>query len=194
MTDSTLLSDEELLRRSSLGDEFAFTALYRRRQSNVFRFAIHMCGRQEVAEEVVQDVFLSLIREPERFDADKGSVAAYLIGVARNLVRRRLERERSYVELDDDEAAGPAEDADVLGELTREEAIGAVRRAVLSLPAAYREAVVLCDLEEVSYAEAAAMLGVPVGTVRSRLSRGRGLLVEKLRAGRLGNSAARCSA
>ena len=84
-----------------------------------------------------------------------------------------------------------------LGDLTRAEVIDSVRQAVLSLPAGYREAVVLCDLEEMSYAEAAIALSVPVGTVRSRLSRGRALLLEKLKsAGRAagGFDAMRCFA
>jgi len=91
----------------------------------------------------------------------------------------------------DPEAEGP----DVLAELTREQAIDAVRQAVLSLPSTYREVVVLCDLEEMSYSGAADVLGVPVGTVRSRLNRGRGLLLDKLRAKEPGvRSAVRCSA
>ena len=70
---------------------------------------------------------------------------------------------------------------DLLANLTREEAIEAVRQSVITLPTVYREAVVLCDLEEMNYADAALALNVPVGTVRSRLNRGRGMLLEKLR-------------
>ncbi len=70
---------------------------------------------------------------------------------------------------------------DVLGDLARREAIDSVRRAVLSLPKHYREVVVLCDLEEMDYSEAAGALGCAIGTVRSRLHRGRSLLLEKLR-------------
>jgi RNA polymerase sigma-70 factor (ECF subfamily) len=187
-------SDEELFRRSVRGDEDAFTALYRRRQPAVYRFALHMSGRPDLAEEVTQDVFLTLIREPARFDADRGAFSAFLIGVARNFVLRHIERDRRHVGMEDEsnfelEAEGP----DVLQELTREQAVEAVRQAVLTLPAAYREAVVLCDLEEMSYVGAAEVLGVPVGTVRSRLNRGRGMLLEKLRALQAGR-AVRCSA
>jgi RNA polymerase sigma-70 factor (ECF subfamily) len=190
MIESTL-TDEELLRRLSGGDEGAFTALYRRHQPAVFRFAFHMTGRQEVAEEVTQDVFLNVIRQPGRFDPEKGSIVGFLLGIARNLALRWLERERAYVELGDEERTAPEDGAcDVLSRLTRDEAISAVRRAVLSLPPVYREAVVLCDLEDASYASAADVLGVPVGTVRSRLNRGRSMLVQRLG----GKSAARCSA
>jgi RNA polymerase sigma-70 factor (ECF subfamily) len=69
---------------------------------------------------------------------------------------------------------------DLLDDLTRRETVEQVRRAVLSLPEAYREAVALCDLENTSYEEAAAALECPVGAVRSRLSRGRALLAQKL--------------
>jgi RNA polymerase sigma-70 factor (ECF subfamily) len=183
MTEITTISDDDLLRRSAAGDEDAFLALYRRRQAGIFRFALHMSGNQSIAEEVTQEVFLTLIREGGRFDAARGSAGAYLFGVARNQVLKHLERDRPYVSMNDEEPAaesvaiGPCP----LGDLTRAEVIDSVRQAVLSLPAVYREAVILCDLEEMSYAEAAAALSVPVGTVRSRLSRGRALLLEKLK-------------
>ena len=72
---------------------------------------------------------------------------------------------------------------DPLLDLTRREGIDALRRAVQALPRRYREVVVLCDLEEVDYADAAVALGCPIGTVRSRLHRARGLLLEKLQPG-----------
>ena len=188
MTDT----DEVLLRRSAKGDESAFTSLYHRRKSSVYRFALHMSGRDDVAEEVTQDVFLLLIRDPQRFDASRGSVLSYLLGVARNLVLRVLERERGHLTMEDEHAPEPvATDVDLFSGLDRAQTIEAVRQAVLTLPSPYREAVALCDLEEMSYVEAASALGVPVGTVRSRLNRARGLLVEKL--GKRKN-AVRCSA
>ncbi len=192
MADVSPLTDEELFRRSNKGDEDAFTTLYRRRQPSVYRFALHMSGRQEVAEEVTQEVFLTLIREPDRFDCERGALSAFLIGVARNFVLRHIERDRRHVYMDEESNFDPeAEGPDLLSELSREQAVEAVRQAVLTLPATYREAVVLCDLEEMSYAGAADVLAVPVGTVRSRLNRGRGLLLDKLKAMR---ASAGCSA
>lgn len=177
-----------------LGNEEAFAAVYRRRQAGVYRFALHMCGREDVAEEVTQEVFLALLRYPGRFDSTRGTVSAFLYGVARNHVLRYLERRRECVHIDESEpvAEPVAGGGDVLTSLTRAETIESVRQAVLSLPAGYREAVVLCDLEELSYAEAADILKVPIGTVRSRLNRGRGLLVEKLRAAKPGADTLRC--
>jgi len=194
VNDLTLDSDEDLLRRSAAGDEQAFTTLYRRRQAAIYRFALNMSGREEVAEEVTQDVFLTLIREPLRFDPERGTVCSFLFGIARNFVLRVVERDRSFVTMDDEDSFAPeAADTDVLSHLTRNEAVELVRQAVLSLPTVYREVVVLCDLEEISYAEAASVLGVPVGTVRSRLNRGRALLTEKLRGRGEGRNAMRCS-
>jgi RNA polymerase sigma-70 factor (ECF subfamily) len=191
MDELTQESDETLLRRCSRGDERAFTMLYRRRQGGVYRFALHMSGRNDVAEEVTQEVFLTLIREPGRFDASKGTVVSFLYGIARNHVLRQIERGRREVAVDHASfTEAPADDADVFGRMAREEAIEAVRQAVLTLPAVYRETVVLCELEEMQYTDAASVLGVPVGTVRSRLNRGRGMLLEKLR----GRNVARCSA
>ena len=189
MTLPVTTSDEDLLRLVMAGDEDAFTALYRRRQGGVYRFALQMSGSKTVAEDVTQEVFITLIREGARYDAQRGSLAAYLYGIARNHVLRRLERERVFIQMpdaaDDSEAIGQVNreaDADPLGDLTRNEMVEAVRAAVLALPAHYREVVVLCDLEEMSYAEAANVIDCAVGTVRSRLHRARALLVEKLRA------------
>jgi RNA polymerase sigma-70 factor, ECF subfamily len=176
-------ADDVLLQRMMAGDEDSFVALYRRYQAPIYRFALNMSGSSEVAEEVAQDVFLLLMREPGHYDAGRGALGPFLYGVARNHVRRQMRRRGMDVPVD--EAAGQRAQGrageDVLGDLARRQAIATVRRAVLALPETYREAVVLCDLEELSYEQAAASLGCAVGTVRSRLHRGRALLVEKLK-------------
>ncbi|MFP5264365.1 MAG: RNA polymerase sigma factor [Blastocatellia bacterium] len=206
MTLPQTTSDDDLLRQMMSGDEGAFTELYRRRQGGVYRFALHMSGSEAIAEDVTQEVFIVLMREAHNYDPKKGSLAAYLYGVSRNHVLRRLERERLFVPFadgsDDDEHGAPAvliAQGDPLGDLTRSETIESVRGAVLALPAHYREAVVLCDLHEMSYAEAAGVIGCAVGTVRSRLHRARAMLFEKLRAKNEGGTAqainpARCLA
>lgn len=182
-------SDEELLRLIIAGDEDAFTALYRRRQGGVYRFALHMSGSESIAEDVTQEVFIVLMREAASYDAGRGSLSAYLYGIARNHVLRRLRRDRLYVPIAGDPA--DAEEMipeqliagnDPLGDLTRSETIESVRQAVLALPPHYREVVVLCDLQEMSYVDAADVLGCALGTVRSRLHRARALLIDKLRA------------
>src|SRR5215475_8456571 len=170
-------SDPELLRRTLAGDEAAFTALYRRRQGAVYRFAMQMTGNVVIAEDVTQEVFMALLEHGARFDASKGALASFLYGIARNLVLRRLERDRGMEPVTEDYSA----EDDVLSDLTRRETIDQVRRAVLSLPESYREVVVLCDLHDVSYQVAAEALDCPVGTVRSRVNRGRAMLAQKLR-------------
>jgi RNA polymerase sigma-70 factor (ECF subfamily) len=181
MRDLSNTADDTLLRRMSAGDEEAFTALYRRRQGGIYRFALQMSGSEAIAEDVTQEVFLLLIREKSAYDSSRGSVQSFLYGVARNYVLRALERNREG-QLEDDAEPCDRGGPDTLANLTREEAVEGVRQAVLALPAHYREVVVLCDLEEMDYAGAASVLGCSVGTVRSRLHRARTLLTAKLRA------------
>ena len=89
LTDCT---DEQLLAQALAGEEEAFTALYRRRQGPIFRFALHMSGSTQIAEEVTQDVFIFLLQRGHDFDPQRGVLGAYLFGVARNYVRRALEK------------------------------------------------------------------------------------------------------
>lgn len=188
-------TDHNLLIRLREGDEQAFVTLYRKRQGAIYRFALHMSGSAQAAEDVTQEVFLALLREECGFDPARGSLSGYLFGIARKLVLRQLDRGRSDVSLEGDteDSATPelAVYDDVLDRLTHREGIQALRRAVVSLPRRYREVVVLCDLEEIDYADAAAILNCPIGTVRSRLHRARALLLEKLNQERHGRAAAR---
>jgi len=199
MTKALEFTDDGLLRRMMAGDEEAFTLLYRRRHPAIYRFALHMSGNAAVAEDVTQEVFMTLIRDATRFDPARGTLGGYLFGVARNLVRRRWEQERNSFPLPPEgehlpphgagagvsgdgrsrNGSGHAED-----EFASFETVGRVRQAVATLPANYREVVVLCEFEEMSYEEAADALDCPIGTVRSRLHRARALLVEKLRESR----------
>jgi len=188
MTAPTTPSDLDLLRLMMAGDETAFTALFRRRQGSVYRFALQMSGSPAIAEDVTQEVFLVLMREGHRYDPERASLAAYLYGIARNHVLRRLDEDRPFVPLpesaEDQGAAVPAvliTESDPLDRMARDQMIDALRVSILALPAHYREVVVLCDLHEMSYVEAANVIGCAVGTIRSRLHRARGLLIEKLR-------------
>jgi RNA polymerase sigma-70 factor (ECF subfamily) len=210
-----------LLRRMVAGDEAAFTLLYRRKHPAIYRFALHMSGNAAMAEDVTQEVFMTLIRDAKRFDPARGTLGGFLFGVARNHLRRRWEQERNSVPL--------PESADELDAIMARSSTGRVggkngtsgygngngnghsngsgngngvgasaymlhrddfaslenvmrvRQAIATLPENYREVVVLCELDELSYEDAAAALDCPVGTVRSRLHRARAILVEKLR-------------
>ncbi len=171
-------TDGDLVRLMMAGDQDAFGALYERWSPSVYRFALHMSGDRHMAEEVTQETFMTLIRRPVMFDESRGPMVAWLMGIARNMTRRALGATCGEEVLDEStEVAAPA---DVLDDLTRRQTIDAVRQAVVSLPAAYREVVVLCDLQEMDYRDAAAALDCPVGTVRSRLHRARTMLVAKL--------------
>lgn len=184
MTPNPPETDDELLIRIQSGDEEAFVTLYRRRQAALYRFALHMSGSAQAAEDVTQEVFMALLREGCGFDPERGTLSGYLFGIARKLVLRSLERGRSDVALENDPDDSPlpelAVNDDPLADLTHREGIEALRRAVQTLPRRYREVVVLCDLEEIDYGDAAVALGCPIGTVRSRLHRARGLLLDKL--------------
>lgn len=178
-------TDSDLVRFMLKGDEEALTVLFRRRQGNIYRFTLHMSGSRSLAEDITQEVFMVLMRESETFDEARGSLNSFLLGIARNLVRQKLSREQFYVSLSDNSsdaaiAHGLQTAGELFDDLDRNETIKSVRKAVLSLPERYREVVVLCDLQEMSYLEASCILNCAIGTVRSRLHRARALLLEKL--------------
>jgi RNA polymerase sigma-70 factor (ECF subfamily) len=154
----------------------------------IYRFALLMSGSASIAEDVVQEVFLALVREAQRYEPGRASLPAYLCGIARNHVRRLLKRLSVYVPLTEeaegsDMAALPeaGDQDDPFRRYASNEAARLVRSAVLALPTRYREVVVLCDFQEWTHADAASALGCPVGTIHSRLHRAHALLLKKLR-------------
>jgi RNA polymerase sigma-70 factor (ECF subfamily) len=192
------VDDAQSLERARGGDEDAFSQLFARHQRTIYRYAVYMCGL-DAGDDIVQETFLAVLRQTARLDTLRGPVAGYLLGIARHLAMKRL-GSRAYDEglrhgasveralagdgggaPSQSEIAGAAADrSSVLDDLTRAETIETVRAAVRSLPPAYREVVVLCELDEISYAEAAGIVRCPLGTVRSRLHRARALLMSKL--------------
>lgn len=176
------LHDKQLLKQISRGDEAAFAQVYTRHQGQIYRFVLHMTGSSATAEELTQEVFMLLIRNPNGYDSAKGSLAAYLFGAARNLAWRAIRREVLDVPLDDVLESEPmfADDWDVLEKLSSAERIDLLRKALLTLPELYREVVVLCDLEEMSYGQTAAILDCSSGTIASRLHRAHAILKIKL--------------
>jgi RNA polymerase sigma-70 factor, ECF subfamily len=169
------VSDEELYHRMRGGDAAAFAELYERREAGLYRYALHMTGSSAAAQEITHDVFLQLMSAGSRFDASRGTVEGWMYGVARNLVR--VFRRKGSVEAPVDQLF----EDDILGDLIDGETMTALHAAIRELPDHYREAVVLCDLEERNYDEVALIMGCPVGTVRSRLHRARGILAGKLK-------------
>lgn len=178
--------DGDLLRLALAGDEAAFLKLYEKLKNGIFRYAVYMTNSRAAAEEVTQEVFACLLREGRKYREDRGDVAAFAFGMARNFIRRIERRERSCESLPGDDAlaslsgrlVSPGEA--LAGQLIRNEEVQRVQSAVASLPDHYRQAVVLCDLCELSYEEAAARLKCAVGTIRSRLNRAHALLAKKL--------------
>lgn len=176
----TQSSDEDLIQRIGAGDESAFAELYRRLSPEVFRFAYAMCGAKSMAEDCTQEVFLSVLRKSAGYRGSLGSVRAWLFGTARH---KAIDRFRQQGRIDHGlDIANVADSAQTVErEIEEDQRSVVVRQAIVTLPARYREVVVLCELEEQSYAEAAITIGCPVGTVRSRLHRAREMLATRLR-------------
>ena len=129
---------------------------------------------------------MTLMRDPKKYDAARGTLGGFLYGVTRNRILKHLERLPREVPLEEknEDGAGPGivlQDASTPAiQAEKRERAEQVWAAVLDLPADFRDAVVLCELEERSYEEAAQMIGCPIGTIRSRLHRGRALLMARL--------------
>jgi RNA polymerase sigma-70 factor (ECF subfamily) len=162
------------------GDRAAFAEVYQANRAAVFRFALNMTGDRVKAAELTQDVFVWLIHHAGDFDPARGEMGAFLIGVARKLLQRQQRDARRWLPLIDAILRRPEPRVDP----ARVVDLDRLRKAIALLPLWYREAVVLCDLEERSYEEAAELIGCAVGTIRSRLHRGRELLMRKLQPGR----------
>lgn len=178
--------DAALLARAAAGDASALAALYRRHGDAVYRLAWLLTGSEAAAADVVQATFLAVLEKPVGYDAGKGSVGAWLCGIARHLAWREFDARTSGTGHIDAVAEGDARvDAPPLpplpaDEVERARAIERFHAALLRLPPYFREAIVLVELQELSYAEAAAIAGVEIGTVRSRLARAKARLAELL--------------
>jgi RNA polymerase sigma-70 factor (ECF subfamily) len=171
--DAQRSSDAQLMERFRAGDRDAFLVLYRMHYPAIFRFAFHLAGDRSKAAEVTQDVFVWLIHHADAFEPERGDLAAFLGGVARGILRRQQRSERRWLPLDD------CPDVRAPADMARDIDAANLRRAIALLPEHYRDAVVLCDLENNSYERAAQLLGCAVGTIRSRLHRARQLLARK---------------
>ncbi|MFZ4629526.1 MAG: RNA polymerase sigma factor [Blastocatellia bacterium] len=186
------LDDHHLISRIREGDEFAFQELVRRYRNPITNYVYRMIDDYDRAVDLSQETFVRVYMSVERYQATY-SFSTYIYRIAHNLAitelrqrkRRRLiplptffsdkESEEIEVELPDDRQI----QADAA--LIADERRAAVTRAIASLPEKYRAPLVLCDLEEKSYDEIAEVLGLPTGTVKSRINRARNLLKEKLR-------------
>jgi RNA polymerase sigma-70 factor (ECF subfamily) len=144
-----------------------FRSAFQEHKEAIYRFAWRMTNSPGTAEDIVQDVFLSLLRHPDRFDETRGRLRTFLLGVARNLALKRWREENRWNVLEDDDFV--AEPVD----LTRGETAKVVGAAVRSLPPLQREALVLAQYEGLSLEEIARTVEAEVGTVKARLHRAR---------------------
>lgn len=189
-TTTTPIPDTELLRQMRSGTAAAFQALYRRHQGPLYRFAVLRCGSPDVAADVVQEVFMGVLTDALRFDPLRGQLQHFLFGVARNLILKHEHlrgRSASLPDDDDPDADSAADDgAEPLARMLSNELADQVRCALAQLAPHYRDALILYEMHDLSYQEIAGICQVDIGTVRSRLSRGRALLAKRLGAYRPG--------
>lgn len=177
MTDER--SDEALLAAHVDGDPFAFTVIVERHRDRLWSVALRTTGDPEEAADALQDALISAFRRASSFRGDS-QVTTWLHRIVVNACLDRLRRRnvRSASPLPEDDGPGALEDGeDGIGR--REDRIE-IARALAELPQAQREAVLLVDVEGLSIEEAAAALGVPGGTIKSRCSRGRARLAKRL--------------
>ena len=174
-----------LLARMKKGDEDAFAELYRRHRDAVYRLAMLYSGSTAHAADVTQETFVHFMTQPHQYDPMRGTLAAWLCGIARNMARRavsgREDATDPEVMADDTSPHESHIDRETpLDRILKGEAAEQVRRAVAQLKPHYRDILILCELSELSYAEAAQVAGIDIGTVRSRLSRARAQLAQRL--------------
>lgn len=162
------------------GDSEAFAAIYRQHAGMVYHFLLASSASRETAEEVTQEVFVFLLREWRRYDAGRGTLEAWLLGIARQLLRRARQG-RGFEELPDGPAGEPVSQGEcVLDGMLHQERQNRLHQAVARLPEVYREALVLHALQGLSYEEVARQLDCALGTVRSRIARAKDLLIRDL--------------
>ncbi len=193
MTTTNAPDDTELLRLMRSGDASAFQSLYRRHQGPLYRFAMLRSGSPDTAADIVQEVFMGLLTDSFKFDPLRGALPNFLFGVARKLILKHeapRQREQSLADSMDEEGDDSdtietgSDAAEPLRRILSEEVAEQVRRAIGMLAPHYRDAVILFEMHELSYLEIAEICQVDIGTVRSRLSRGRAALAKRLAAHR----------
>jgi RNA polymerase sigma factor (sigma-70 family) len=171
------MTDSELVARIAEGDEPAFLVVYERYGEEIYRVAYRMLGDVGLAEDVRHECFMVFVRQPERYDPGRASLRTFLTAITRYLSlsarRRRARNEGSAVA---DESLPDGTRPDPLRHLLQNEMRDRVRTAVATLPVLQREAVVLVDYEELSVAEAAAIVEADIGTLKARLHRARAAL------------------
>jgi RNA polymerase sigma-70 factor, ECF subfamily len=176
-----------LVARLASGDAAALDAIYRTESGPVYRYALALCGNAEWAADATQDAFVALATRPQAFDPARGTLGAYLAGVARHRLAahwRSARSEQALIDdLDSDEPGDNAVDEHSPSPeqlLVRAQGQADFWAALRQVPAAFREALVLVDLQERPYAEAAQIAGIELNTLRTRVHRARSKLAALL--------------
>ena len=175
-------SDVEIYRSAAQGSGEAMALLYQRYGALIYRFSLRLSRDESIAEEVTQDVFVALLKQGDRFDPQRSALPTWMCAIARRLVWRHLERRERHAPIEHSQEqtlSSPDDEPDVA--MGRSQAVAAVQRGINALPPEFREVVILCEFEEMKYEDVALVLGVPVGTVRSRLHRAKARLALLLR-------------
>jgi len=164
--------EARLVARAASGETDAFREVFEAHHAAMFRFAYRLTSAADAAEDITQECFLRLIGRPA-FESGRGSLRLYLYGIVRNLVRQHQQANGREVHWDDDTDEGVSSGASLPDPVASAEVTAVVQSAVAALPPLQREAIVLCEFEELSLDEVAAIVGADVGTVKSRLHRAR---------------------
>jgi RNA polymerase sigma-70 factor (ECF subfamily) len=176
---------DALIRRCLAGDELAWESIVQQYRRKVFNVAYKFVGRHDEAEDLTQDIFLKIFKSLDTFDR-RANFQTWLISVSRNLCidhYRSVRKERETIDRDADtaELSAAAPGQSQIAALEQRDRVELLREALTGLPATLRTAVLMRDIQELSYHEIARALRLPEGTVKSRINRGRSELARQIR-------------
>ena len=176
---------EALIRRCLKGDQSAWDLIVRQYWRKVFNVAYKFVGKHDEAEDLTQEIFLKVFKSLDTFDR-RANFQTWLVSVSRNLCidhYRSVRKERETIDRDVDasELAPATPDNDQIAALEQRDRVALLRQALATLPATLRTAVLMRDIQELSYQEIADRLHLPEGTVKSRINRGRTELARQIR-------------
>jgi RNA polymerase sigma-70 factor (ECF subfamily) len=187
------VDDALLVEAMASGEGEAARELYQRHCQPILRFALAMTDSRAAAEDIVHDTFVELLQRPGNYDPERGSLRAFLYGIARHRIAKAwraavIAPQGSARDEDGHGSHATATAADLAAQAgtpqdqaEHSQDIERLHAAIAALPLAYREVIAWCDLGEVPYATVADILDCPIGTVRSRLHRARAVLAEAFR-------------
>ena len=176
---------ETLIQRCLNGDQEAWDLIVKQYWRKVFNVAYKFVGKHDEAEDLTQDIFLKIFKSLDTFDR-RANFQTWLISVSRNLCidhYRSVRKERQTIdrEINTNDLAPPASDGGPMAALEQRDRVALLRQAMAALPETLRMAVLMRDIQELSYQEIAERLRLPEGTVKSRINRGRTELARQIR-------------